>query len=213
VRLLSVRNSEARTFYETEALRSGWSIRQLDRQIGTQFYERMALSQNKAAMLEKTANTEPGDLVTPEEAIKDPFVLEFLDLKDEYSESDLEQALIHRLTDFLLELGDDFAFLGRQRRLRIDDTWFRIDLIFFHRRLRALVIVDLKVGRFSYADAGQMHLYLNYASEHWMKPGENPPVGLILCAERERQRPTMHSTISPTKFSPPNIRLSFQTKS
>ena len=184
VRLLSVRNPEARTFYETEALRSGWSIRQLDRQIGSQFYERVALSQNKAAMLEKAENSEPSDSVTAEEAIKDPFVLEFLDLKDEYSESELEEALIHRLTDFLLELGDDFAFLGRQRRLRIDDTWFRIDLIFFHRRLHGLVIIDLKVGKFSYADAGQMHLYLNYAREHWMKPGENPPVGLILCAEK-----------------------------
>jgi predicted nuclease of restriction endonuclease-like (RecB) superfamily len=183
VRLLSVRIPEARTFYESETLRSGWSVRQLDRQIGSQFYERMALSKNRAAMLEK-ANSEPGDLVTPEEAIKDPLVLEFLDLKDEYSESDFEEALIHRLTDFLLELGDDFAFLGRQRRLRIDDNWFRIDLIFFHRRLHGLVIVDLKVGKFSYADAGQMHLYLNYAREHWMKPGENPPVGLILCAEK-----------------------------
>jgi len=81
-----------------------------------------------------------------------------------------------------LELGDDFAFLGRQRRLRLDDTWFRIDLVFFHRRLRCLVIIDLKVGTFGYADAGQMHLYLNYAREHWMKEGENPPVGLILCA-------------------------------
>jgi predicted nuclease of restriction endonuclease-like (RecB) superfamily len=184
VRLLSVKNPEARTFYETEALRSGWSIRQLDRQIGSQFYERVALSQNKAAMLEKAENSEPNDSVTAEEAIKDPFVLEFLDLKDEYSESELEEALIYRLTDFLLELGDDFAFLGRQRRLRIDDTWFRIDLIFFHRRLHGLVIIDLKVGKFSYADAGQMHLYLNYAREHWMKPGENPPVGLILCAEK-----------------------------
>ena len=184
VRLISIKNPDARIFYETEALRSGWSIRQLDRQIGSQFYERMVLSQNKAAMLEKAENSEPSDLVTPEEAIKDPFVLEFLDLKDEYSESDLEEALIHRLTDFLLELGDDFAFLGRQRRLRIDDTWFRIDLIFFHRRLHGLVIIDLKVGKFSYADAGQMHLYLNYAREHWMKPGENPPVGLILCAEK-----------------------------
>jgi predicted nuclease of restriction endonuclease-like (RecB) superfamily len=184
VRLLSVKIPEARTFYETETLRSGWSVRQLDRQINSQFYERIALSQNRAAMLEKAENPEPNDLVTPEEAIKDPFVLEFLDLKDEYSESDLEDALIQRLTDFLLELGDDFAFLGRQRRLRIDDIWFRIDLIFFHRRLRALVIVDLKVGKFTYADAGQMHLYLNYASEHWMKPGENPPVGLILCAEK-----------------------------
>ena len=184
VRLLSVKNPGARSFYETEALRSGWSIRQLDRQIGSQFYERIALSQNKAALLEKGQIAEPGDVVTPEEAIKDPFVLEFLDLKDEYSESDLEAALIQNLTDFLLELGDDFAFLGRQRRLRIDDTWFRIDLVFFHRRLRCLVIIDLKAGKFGYADAGQMHLYLNYAREHWMKPGENPPVGLILCAEK-----------------------------
>ncbi len=184
VRLLSLKNQEARNFYEAEARRSGWSVRQLDRQISSQFYERTALSQNKAAMLEKAENSEPGDLVTPEEAIKDPFVLEFLHLKDEYSESDLEEALIRRLADFLLELGDDFAFLGRQRRLRIDDSWFRIDLIFFHRRLHCLVIIDLKVGKFSYADAGQMHLYLNYAREHWMKAGENPPVGLILCAEK-----------------------------
>jgi predicted nuclease of restriction endonuclease-like (RecB) superfamily len=184
VRLLSVKTAEARTFYEMEVLRSGWSVRQLDRQIGSQFYERIALSRNKSAMLKKSANSVPGDAVTPEEAIKDPFVLEFLDLKDEYSELELEESLIHQLTDFLLELGDDFTFLGRQRRLRIDDSWFRIDLIFFHRRLRALVLVDLKVGKFSYADAGQMHVYLNYASEYWMKPGENPPVGLILCAEK-----------------------------
>jgi predicted nuclease of restriction endonuclease-like (RecB) superfamily len=184
VRLLSVRNPEARVFYESEALRSGWSIRQLNRQIGSQFYERIALSRNKAAMLQKAEITESGDTVTPEEAIKDPFVLEFLGLKDEYSETDLEAALIQHLTDFLLELGDDFAFLGRQKRLRIDDTWFRVDLLFFHRRLRCLVVIDLKVGRFSYVDAGQMHLYLNYAREHWMKDGENPPVGLILCAEK-----------------------------
>jgi predicted nuclease of restriction endonuclease-like (RecB) superfamily len=182
VRLLTVKRPEARAFYETEALRSGWSVRQLDRQIGSQFYERIALSQNKAAMLEKAEKAESGDAVTPEEAIKDPFVLEFLDLKDEYSESDLEEALIRHLADFLLELGDDFAFLGRQKRLRLDDTWFRIDLLFFHRRLRCLVVIDLKADRFTYADAGQMHLYLNYAREHWMKEGENPPVGLILCA-------------------------------
>ena len=122
--------------------------------------------------------------ITPEEAIKDPFVLEFLDLKDEYSESDLEEALIQHLADFLLELGDDFAFVGRQRRVRIDDNWFRVDLVFFHRRLKSLLVVDLKIDKFSYADAGQMHMYLNYAREHWMKPGENPPVGLILCAEK-----------------------------
>lgn len=184
VRLLSVKNPQARTFYETEALRGGWTISQLNRQIGSQFYERTALSSNKAAMLQKGEATEPGDALTPEQAIKDPFVLEFLNLKDEYSESDLEDALIQHLADFLLELGDDFSFVGRQRRLRIDDSWFRVDLLFFHRQLKCLVVIDLKVGKFSYADAGQMHLYLNYAREHWMKPGENPPVGLILCAEK-----------------------------
>lgn len=184
VRLLSVKNPQARAFYETETLRCGWSVRQLDRQVNSQFYERTALSHNKAAMLEKGEVAEPGDALTPEQAIKDPFVLEFLNLKDEYSESDLEDALIQHLADFLLELGDDFAFVGRQRRLRIDDSWFRVDLLFFHRRLKCLLVIDLKVGKFSYADAGQMHLYLNYAREHWMKPGENPPVGLILCAEK-----------------------------
>lgn len=182
VRLLSVKNEHARSFYETEALRCGWSVRQLERQINSQFYERIALSRNKAAMLEKAEVAEPGDAMTPEQAIKDPFVLEFLNLKDEYSESDLEDALIQHLADFLLELGDDFAFLGRQRRLRLDDSWFRIDLLFFHRSLKCLLVIDLKVGPFSYADAGQMHMYLNYARQHWMKPGENPPVGLILCS-------------------------------
>lgn len=184
VRLLGVKNPQAREFYETEALRGGWSVRQLDRQIGSQFYERTALSRDKAAMLLKGEVAEPGDVSTPEQAIKDPFVLEFLNLKDEYSESDLEEALIQHLADFLLELGDDFAFIGRQRRLRLDDSWFRVDLLFFHRRLRCLLVIDLKVGRFSYTDAGQMHMYLNYAREHWMKPSENPPVGLILCAEK-----------------------------
>ena len=109
-------------------------------------------------------------------------MLEFLGLKDEYSESDLEEALILHLEHFLLELGNDFAFVGRQRRLRIDDEWFRVDLLFFHRRLHCLVIIDLKLGKFTHADAGQMHLYLNYAAEHWTQPGENPPVGMILCS-------------------------------
>ncbi|HLA35473.1 MAG TPA: PDDEXK nuclease domain-containing protein [Rhodocyclaceae bacterium] len=181
VRLLSVKNEAARSFYETEALRCGWSVRQLDRQIDSQFYERIALSKNKVAMLEQAEIAEAKDTMTPEEAIKDPFVLEFLNLKDQYSESDLEDALIQHLADFLMELGDDFAFIGRQRRLRLDDTWFRVDLLFFHRRLKSLIVIDLKVGQFGYADAGQMHLYLNYAREHWMKPGENPPIGLILC--------------------------------
>ena len=96
----------------------------------------------------------------------------------------LEEALVHHLESFLLELGGEFAFIGRQRRLRIGDEWYRVDLLFFHRRLRCLIVIDLKVGKFTHADAGQMHLYLNYAREHWTQPGENPPVGLVLCSEK-----------------------------
>jgi predicted nuclease of restriction endonuclease-like (RecB) superfamily len=183
VSLLSVEKPEARAFYEAEALRCGWTVRQLDRQIGTRFYERTLLSRNKAAMLRKGEKAGPDDVLTPEEEIKDPLVLEFLDLKDEYSESDLEEALIRHLETFLLELGNDFTFVGRQRRLRIDDEWFRIDLVFFHRRLRCLILIDLKLNKLTAGDVGQMHLYLNYAREHWTHPGENPPVGLILCTE------------------------------
>jgi predicted nuclease of restriction endonuclease-like (RecB) superfamily len=176
------RSVEERAFYEAEALRGGWSVRQLDRQISSQFHTRAMLSKNKRAMVEKGSKVLPADLVTPEEAIKDPYVLEFLNLKDEYSESQLEDALVHRLEDFLLELGGDFTFVGRQRRLRIGETWFRVDLLFFHRRLRCLVIIDLKLTELNHADVGQMHMYCNYAREHWTLPGENPPVGLILCA-------------------------------
>ena len=169
VRLLSVKDEETRKFYEEEALRGGWSIRQLNRQIGSQFYERTMLSKNKAVMLTKGSKAKKEDKMTPEEAIKDPYVLEFLDLKDEYSEDDLEEALIEHLQNFLLELGGDFTFIGRQKRLRVGNQWFRVDLIFYHRLLKCLVIIDLKVDEFSHADAGQMNLYLNYAEKHWTK--------------------------------------------
>ena len=185
VKLLNLKNELARRFYEAEALRGGWTVRQLERQINTQFYERTLLSRNKRAMLRKGEVRHAEDEVTPEEQIKDPFVLEFLGLKDEYSESDLEDALVRDLESFLLELGGDFTFVGRQRRLRIGNHWFKIDLLFFHRRLRCLVVIDLKLGELTHADAGQMHLYLNYAKEHWTVPGENPPVGLILCAAKD----------------------------
>ncbi|MBI5528262.1 MAG: DUF1016 domain-containing protein [Deltaproteobacteria bacterium] len=185
VRLLSVEKPEARKFYEEEAVRGGWPVRQLDRQISTQFYERTLLSRNKAAMLQKGAVRRRDEVPRPEEEIKDPFVLEFLGLKDEYSESEMEEALILKLESFLLELGGDFTFIGRQRRIRIGNEWYRVDLVFFHRILRSLVVIDLKVGKFTRADAGQMHLHLNYAREHWARPGENPPVGLILCAAKD----------------------------
>jgi predicted nuclease of restriction endonuclease-like (RecB) superfamily len=179
------RSTEAFAFYHTEALRGGWSVRQLDRQIGSQFYERTAASRNKNAMLRKGEAARSGDSISADEEVRDPLVLEFLGLKDEYSETDLEEALLRHLENFLLELGGHFAFIGRQRRLRIGGEWYRIDLLFFHRKLRCLVVIDLKVGKFTHADAGQMHLYLNYAREHWTQSDENPPVGLILCAEKD----------------------------
>jgi predicted nuclease of restriction endonuclease-like (RecB) superfamily len=184
VKLMALSDEDARRFYETEALRGGWSVRQLDRQIASKFYERTLLSKNKLAMLRKGTASTDDDAVSAEEELKDPLVLEFLGLKDEYSENDLEEGLITKLETFLLELGGDFAFIGRQRRLRIGDEWYRVDLLFFHRGLRCLVVIDLKLGKFTHADAGQMHLYLNYAREHWTRPGENPPVGLILCAQK-----------------------------
>ena len=184
-RLIRLKSNEAFTFYHGEALRGGWTIKQLDRQISSKFYERALLSKNKAAMLTRGGKAQPEDALTPDEEIRDPLVLEFLNLRDEYSETDLEDALIRHLETFLMELGSDFAFIGRQRRLRIGSEWYRVDLLFFHRRLRCLVVIDLKLGKFTHADAGQMHLYLNYAREHWTHEGENPPVGLILCAEKD----------------------------
>ena len=207
VLLMSARSPEARDFYHTEALRGGWSVRQLDRQINSLFYERTALSKNKTAMLRKGAKPQPGDALTATEAIRNPVVLEFLNLRDEYSESDLEDALVRHLETFLLELGGDFTFVGRQRRLRIDDEWYRVDLLFFHRRLRCLVIVDLKLGKFTHADAGQMHLYLSYAKEHWTRPEENPPVGLILCSSAGENIVRYTLDTLPTKIMARDYRL------
>ena len=176
VRLLSVADPGAREYYEREALLGGWSARQLDRQIASLAYQRTRSAGPRSTK----------DEALPAEAhVRDPFVLEFLNLKDEYSETELENALVHSLEQFLLELGNDFAFVARQKRLRVGTEWYRVDLVFFHRRLQCLIIVDLKLGKFTHADAGQMNLYLNYAREHWTHPHENPPVGLILCSERD----------------------------
>jgi predicted nuclease of restriction endonuclease-like (RecB) superfamily len=183
-RLLSVKDPNARAFYEESAIRDGWTARQLDRQVGSNFYERAVLAKDRAALMAKAKKMMPEDAISAEAAIKDPVVLEFLGLKDEYSESDLEAALIGDLEAFLLELGTDFAFIGRQRRLLVGTVWYRVDLLFFHRKLRCLVIIDLKIGELTHADVGQMNLYTNYAKKHWTNPDENDPVGLILCAGR-----------------------------
>jgi predicted nuclease of restriction endonuclease-like (RecB) superfamily len=176
VRLLSVTNPEARAYYEREALQGGWSVRQLDRQIATLAYQRT----RRARTVPAREQTSLADAY-----VRDPFILEFLNLKDEYSETELEDALIRSLEQFLLELGSEFAFVARQKRLRVGTVWYRVDLVFFHRGLRCLIIVDLKLGKFTHADAGQMNLYLNYARENWMHPHESPPIGLILCSEKD----------------------------
>jgi predicted nuclease of restriction endonuclease-like (RecB) superfamily len=207
VRLLTVKDEGARRFYEEEALRGGWSVRQLDRQISTLFYERTALSRNKIAMLKKGANAQPDEALTAEDALRDPLLLEFLNLKDEYSESDVEDALIRHLEAFLLELGGDFTFVGRQRRLRVGGEWYRVDLILFHRRLRCLVIIDVKLGKYTHGDGGQMHLYVNYAGKHWTHPDENPPVGIILCSSADAS--LVHYTLDslPTKIMAREYKL------
>lgn len=183
VRLMVLDEPEKREFYEEEARRAGWPVRQLDRQINSMLYERVALSRKKGELLRK-AEQKP-DLVTAGEEIKDPYILEFLGLPEPYSEKDLESALIRHLTDFLLELGYGFTFVARQKRLQVGSESYYIDLLFYHRYLRCLVVIDLKIGKFTHADVGQMNLYLNYLSEKETLKGENPPIGLILCAEKD----------------------------
>jgi len=182
---MSVEKPHARAFYESEAIRGGWSVRQLDRQISTQSFERTAQSKQQAAMLARGQRARPEDRVSPEEEVRNPYLLEFLNLRDEYSETELEDALVRHLETFLLELGQGFTFVARQKRIRVGNEWYRIDLLLFHRRLRCLVAIDLKIGKFTHADAGQMNLYLNYLREQMVEPGENEPVGIILCSAKD----------------------------
>jgi len=182
--LLRLNESFKREFYETECIRGNWSIRQLDRQIQSMLYERTALSKRKTAVIAK-AHENP-IILKPEDEIKDPYILEFLGLKDEYSESQLEEALVKHLEHFLLELGTGFTFIARQKRITLDGTHYRLDLLFYHRALKCLVAIDLKIGEFTHADAGQMNLYLNYLKDQEKFPGENDPVGIILCTDKKR---------------------------
>lgn len=173
-----------REFYEAECIRGNWSVRQLDRQIQSMLYERTALSKRKLAVINK-AHEKP-IVLKPEDEIKDPYILEFLGLKDEYSESQLEEALIKHLEHFLLELGIGFTFVARQKRITLEGSHYRLDLLLYHRILRCLIAIDLKIGEFTHADAGQMNLYLNYLKDKEKLPNENDPVGLILCSDKKK---------------------------
>jgi predicted nuclease of restriction endonuclease-like (RecB) superfamily len=182
--LLKVDRREVRDFYEIEASRSGWSARQLERQINSFLFERLAKSRDKKGVL-ALAN-EGQAMVRPQDVIKDPYVLEFLDLPESHRlvESRIEEALINQLQAFLLELGSGFAFVGRQRRLTLDGDHFYPDLVFYHVKLKCYVVIDLKVGKLTHGDLGQMLLYVNYYDREVATKDDNPTIGLILCSEK-----------------------------
>lgn len=182
--LLRVENPQARAFYETEAAEGNWSTRQLERQINSHFYERALLSKHKRAMLAK-ARTE-AEPPTHTDFVKDPFVLEFLGLREnrDYLERDLEAAILDHLQEFLPELGKGFAFVGRQVRITLDGDDFYIDLVFYNYLLRCFVLVDLKIGKLTHQDLGQMQMYVIYYAIERTPEGDNPPIGLVLCADK-----------------------------
>jgi len=183
VALLKVNNEPALQFYLTHAETENWGTRELDRNINSLLYERTALSKDKKAVLAKARGTAP----TPEEEVKDPYVLEFLNLKEEkeYSESQIEQALIDNLQEFMLELGRGFAFIARQKRISINNEHYYADLVLYNRILKCFVIIDVKSGKFTHADAGQMNFYVNYFRENEMMEGENEPIGIVLCTDKD----------------------------
>ncbi|MDA8338447.1 MAG: PDDEXK nuclease domain-containing protein [Nitrospiraceae bacterium] len=183
--LLSVENPLARSFYEKEAVNNNWSFRELKRQINSQLFERLALSKDSSAVMRLAKKGH--SIEAPEDAIKDPYVLEFLNLKEEsvYTESRLEQAIIDNLQKFLLEMGKGFAFVARQKRITVGNRHYYVDLVFYNRILKCTVLIDLKIDELNHADIGQMNFYLNYFKENEKETGENDPIGLILCAKKD----------------------------
>ncbi len=183
-RLLRVDREVARTFYETEAARNAWSARELDRQVASLLFDRLAKSRDKQGLLRLA--TRGHEVSQPIDVLKDPVVLEFLNLPESprLVETQLEQALIEDLQQFLLELGKGFAFVARQQRITLDGDHFYIDLVFYHAVLKCFVLVDLKVGKLTHADLGQIQFYVNYYDRERRTEGDNPTVGLILCSDK-----------------------------
>ena len=178
--LLKVENDDARAFYETEAAAAHWATRELERQINSFFFERTALSKQKRQMLEQGRSQ--GEKYAPQDFIKDPVVLEFLQLRDvpQLTESQIETALLDHLQEFLLELGKGFSFVARQQRITIDGDHFYIDLVLYNRLLRCFVLWDLKLGKLTHQDLGQMQLYVNYYTREMSEEWEAPAIGVIL---------------------------------
>ncbi len=182
--LLKVEKVEARRFYMLEAVENSWSTRELERQINSLLFERLALSRDNGEVL--NIAKEGQEISKPRDLVKDPYVMEFLGLKENKKllEKELEQALIDHLQEFLLELGKGFSFVARQKRITLDDDHFYIDLVFYNRLVRCFVLFDLKVGKMTHQDIGQMQMYVNYYKRTQMMEGENEPIGIILCAEK-----------------------------
>ncbi|MQN13508.1 DUF1016 domain-containing protein [Prevotella copri] len=181
--ILPISDPLERTFYETMAIRGTWSVRELQRQIDSNYYFRSGWSQKPEALAKLVEGKAETDTLALD--IKSPFTFEFLGLqaKDVVEESDLETALITHLQDFILELGMGFCFEERQKKMLIDDRYFKADLVFYHRILKRHVIIELKANRLNYADAAQLHLYLAYYRKNIMQPDDNPPIGILLCSE------------------------------
>lgn len=182
--LLRVEKVEARAFYEAEAAKAHWSTRELDRQINSFLFERLALSRDNAGVMELAVKGH--EVQQPSDLVKDPYILEFTGLRQDERllEKDLEGALIEKLQQFLLELGRGFAFMARQQRITLDGRHFYIDLVFYNRLTRSYVLIDLKVGCLTHQDLGQMQMYVNYFQREMTAPDENPPIGIILCADK-----------------------------
>ena len=182
--LLRAEQPAARAFYEIESIQQCWSARELERQIASLLFERLAKSRDKAGVLRLA--TKGHEIATPADIFKDPVVIEFLGLPDSHrlAESDVEQALLDQLQTFLLELGKGFAFVARQQRLTLDGDHFYIDLVFYHVVLKCYVLLDLKVGKLSHADLGQLQLYVNYYDREKRTAGDQPTLGLILCTDK-----------------------------
>lgn len=182
IELLNIKEPLKRAFYEIQAVKNNWGVRELGRAINTMLYERTGLSKDKKALLADFNNKDTKAI----DILKNPYLLEFVGLEEKhsYSETDLESAITNHLQDFLSELGRGFCFEARQKRITFDNTHYRIDLVFYHRILKCHVLLDLKIGKFDHADAGQMNMYLNYYRKNEMTEGDNPPVGIILCANK-----------------------------
>jgi predicted nuclease of restriction endonuclease-like (RecB) superfamily len=199
--LLSTEEGFKRGFYFEQAAQQRWSKRELQRQIDRALFERVALSRDTRALVRLEKQSGPVETVRYEDAFKDPYLLDFLGLKDAYSEKDLEAAIIANLQQFLTELGSDFCFIRRQFPMRIDDDDYYLDLLFYHRGLRCLVAIDLKIGPFVAADKGQMDLYLSWLKQNeWRQDAENEPVGLILCTSKKRQHVELLLSHGPHKM-------------